>query len=149
MESEVLSTCPQRGRDYSVICFCQEHLQTWCPVAGRSPPEPVFCIESLEGIFCAGPTPARRWHELGTRWRRDLIKIWRGSCLCKLPTSCSRHKADGECDGLPWSPRVIVGIGKASRLRVRSRELIWMRSEEHTSELQSLMRISYAVFCLK
>src|SRR3546814_4236069 len=26
---------------------------------------------------------------------------------------------------------------------------IWVRSEEHTSELQSLMRISYAVFCLK
>src|SRR3546814_9278287 len=25
----------------------------------------------------------------------------------------------------------------------------WRRSEEHTSELQSLMRISYAVFCLK
>src|SRR3546814_9922679 len=27
--------------------------------------------------------------------------------------------------------------------------IIGMRSEEHTSELQSLMRISYAVFCLK
>src|SRR3546814_3995203 len=27
--------------------------------------------------------------------------------------------------------------------------LILARSEEHTSELQSLMRISYAVFCLK
>src|SRR3546814_9779347 len=27
--------------------------------------------------------------------------------------------------------------------------LLRMRSEEHTSELQSLMRISYAVFCLK
>src|SRR3546814_16998731 len=27
--------------------------------------------------------------------------------------------------------------------------IIWERSEEHTSELQSLMRISYAVFCLK
>src|SRR3546814_8150718 len=26
---------------------------------------------------------------------------------------------------------------------------MWPRSEEHTSELQSLMRISYAVFCLK
>src|SRR3546814_5224745 len=26
---------------------------------------------------------------------------------------------------------------------------VYMRSEEHTSELQSLMRISYAVFCLK
>src|SRR3546814_3346674 len=27
--------------------------------------------------------------------------------------------------------------------------LLYGRSEEHTSELQSLMRISYAVFCLK
>src|SRR3546814_9759166 len=30
----------------------------------------------------------------------------------------------------------------------RAGEGLW-RSEEHTSELQSLMRISYAVFCLK
>src|SRR3546814_5238073 len=29
------------------------------------------------------------------------------------------------------------------------RQMIEGRSEEHTSELQSLMRISYAVFCLK
>src|SRR3546814_3341533 len=27
--------------------------------------------------------------------------------------------------------------------------VMYLRSEEHTSELQSLMRISYAVFCLK
>src|SRR3546814_1504358 len=33
--------------------------------------------------------------------------------------------------------------------RVRVRALAHQRSEEHTSELQSLMRISYAVFCLK
>src|SRR3546814_2427270 len=31
----------------------------------------------------------------------------------------------------------------------RKHKLLLMRSEEHTSELQSLMRISYAVFCLK
>src|SRR3546814_1137730 len=31
----------------------------------------------------------------------------------------------------------------------RLRGIIYARSEEHTSELQSLMRISYAVFCLK
>src|SRR3546814_1677136 len=31
----------------------------------------------------------------------------------------------------------------------QSRMTSTMRSEEHTSELQSLMRISYAVFCLK
>src|SRR3546814_4907105 len=30
-----------------------------------------------------------------------------------------------------------------------SRTILYSRSEEHTSELQSLMRISYAVFCLK
>src|SRR3546814_1334378 len=30
-----------------------------------------------------------------------------------------------------------------------SRSICFWRSEEHTSELQSLMRISYAVFCLK
>src|SRR3546814_7396268 len=31
----------------------------------------------------------------------------------------------------------------------RTRSALAARSEEHTSELQSLMRISYAVFCLK
>src|SRR3546814_6995561 len=34
-------------------------------------------------------------------------------------------------------------------LTERQRIDVLMRSEEHTSELQSLMRISYAVFCLK
>src|SRR3546814_8666058 len=33
--------------------------------------------------------------------------------------------------------------------RQRQAEVAGQRSEEHTSELQSLMRISYAVFCLK
>src|SRR3546814_3333712 len=35
-------------------------------------------------------------------------------------------------------------LGECLRLQLEV-----MRSEEHTSELQSLMRISYAVFCLK
>src|SRR3546814_10571706 len=30
-----------------------------------------------------------------------------------------------------------------------ARDDVWQRTEEHTSELQSLMRTSYAVFCLK
>src|SRR3546814_5079181 len=42
-----------------------------------------------------------------------------------------------------WGRRVMV---PAAHYRPRPRE---GRSEEHTSELQSLMRISYAVFCLK
>src|SRR3546814_2137377 len=35
------------------------------------------------------------------------------------------------------------------RLASRQVQTSWGRSEEHTSELQSLMRSSYAVFCLK
>src|SRR3546814_5257190 len=41
----------------------------------------------------------------------------------------------------------IVSIYRLHRHRAMSR--MHGRSEEHTSELQSLMRISYAVFCLK
>src|SRR3546814_9420072 len=43
---------------------------------------------------------------------------------------------DGEPVGLEGSVSMSVGT-------------MQLRSEEHTSELQSLMRISYAVFCLK
>src|SRR3546814_6110749 len=37
----------------------------------------------------------------------------------------------------------------ANPANVKQFDYPWKRSEEHTSELQSLMRISYAVFCLK
>src|SRR3546814_3080730 len=40
------------------------------------------------------------------------------------------------------------GFGELHDFRIGIRH-IHRRSEEHTSELQSLMRISYAVFCLK
>src|SRR3546814_2489747 len=39
--------------------------------------------------------------------------------------------------------------GAGRRRRPHTREPRRSRSEEHTSELQSLLRISYAVFCLK
>src|SRR3546814_4625292 len=42
----------------------------------------------------------------------------------------------------------IIGLLLAVPLLVCVK-LVLARSEEHTSELQSLMRISYAVFCLK
>src|SRR3546814_6662799 len=46
---------------------------------------------------------------------------------------------------VPAEPYVLgQGRGTAEVVAVRA-----VRSEEHTSELQSLMRISYAVFCLK
>src|SRR3546814_7422769 len=37
----------------------------------------------------------------------------------------------------------------ASFVEIYQNCIVYNRSEEHTSELQSLMRISYAVFCLK
>src|SRR3546814_7922990 len=44
----------------------------------------------------------------------------------------------------------VSGLFKAELFPARVRALgVGLRSEEHTSELQSLMRISYAVFCLK
>src|SRR3546814_9036666 len=43
----------------------------------------------------------------------------------------------------------IAAIGSPSDIFLEGSEIIPVRSEEHTSELQSLMRISYAVFCLK
>src|SRR3546814_1821041 len=44
----------------------------------------------------------------------------------------------------------VVGMRNADEFRLRPVAGIAQdRSEEHTSELQSLMRISYAVFCLK
>src|SRR3546814_9198075 len=54
---------------------------------------------------------------------------------------------------------LVVGVGRSRHLliAVLTASLAaggiawagWIRSEEHTSALQSLMRISYAVFCLK
>src|SRR3546814_2550238 len=45
------------------------------------------------------------------------------------------EQAQGRCGGIEFA----VGVGELA---------VEDRSEEHTSELQSLMRISYAVFCL-
>src|SRR3546814_5840885 len=45
---------------------------------------------------------------------------------------------------------VLIALPGLILLRLRKAEIEGLdRSEEHTSELQSLMRISYAVFCLK
>src|SRR3546814_10174140 len=52
----------------------------------------------------------------------------------------------------PWAGRLSVRSTwpwrGAHRPSCQGAQRFW-RSEEHTSELQSLMRISYAVFCLK
>src|SRR3546814_2337410 len=42
-----------------------------------------------------------------------------------------------------------IGVGEDGPTHQPIGQILGLRSEEHTSELQSLMRISYAVFCLK
>src|SRR3546814_10640696 len=61
-----------------------------------------------------------------------------GSCTTKSTIFCEKALRSAGEDRWP---------GRAGALR-RAPLATW-RSEEHTSELQSLMRISYAVFCLK
>src|SRR3546814_1498377 len=52
-----------------------------------------------------------------------------------------------------WQPDLIERVAAERRQALPLEDLAsrcdWRRSEEHTSELQSLLRISYAVFCLK
>src|SRR3546814_9489491 len=76
----------------------------------------------------------------------------------------TRHRADKRGEEDCWIPSLgrpapYSSLGASRRiiaLRHRGFSIrhvgggsVGLRSEEHTSELQSLMRISYAVFCLK
>src|SRR3546814_15790452 len=59
----------------------------------------------------------------------------------------SRHRQ--RLEHLQRDTRLLVGSPSQSAYAGQSQGNQAPRSEEHTSELQSLMRISYAVFCLK
>src|SRR3546814_9347761 len=72
-----------------------------------------------------------------------LFRSFRGACRCDicLGLPCSRYRCvqiGMLADCLTQGGRIDREIGESAS-----------RSEEHTSELQSLMRNSYAVFCLK
>src|SRR3546814_6776835 len=75
-----------------------------------------------------------------------------GLCRGDVPRQIPRRRHHGPAAGIGGRPRHRAGgDGRDDRL-VRDcaagRDGRPLRSEEHTSELQSLMRISYAVFCL-
>src|SRR3546814_4280476 len=62
------------------------------------------------------------------------------------------HAAEPGCADhrrLPRAREAVCGAAREARVDLADDPDRDDRSEEHTSELQSLMRISYAVFCLK
>src|SRR3546814_8864140 len=80
-------------------------------------------------------------------WSSDVCS----SDLCRLlncpgyPVQASAGRGSGFCS----SSAMLRLAGASGTLLEPVRKRLVERSEEHTSELQSLMRISYAVFCLK
>src|SRR3546814_10249636 len=84
----------------------------------------------------------RRWYKRDTRGRGHLytqagmFHIQRSDRAA--PTL---RRVRPRCAGAPAAVE--------HRMQFQRRAADLLRSEEHTSELQSLMRISYAVFCLK
>src|SRR3546814_4154467 len=84
-----------------------------------------------------------------------MVLVFQGACL--VPPWRGRRRRRG-CDSAPCGvargkggapDRSAARQGGRRRSSPRRRATTGRRSEEHTSELQSLMRISYAVFCLK
>src|SRR3546814_4530505 len=92
---------------------------------------------------------------------RPLPVLRRGKAVCPFPEAggalhpvrgAARPPALRRCGALAHHPRGRPHRGAADavgRARQSLADLARHRSEEYTSELQSLMRISYAVFCLK
>src|SRR3546814_9091625 len=66
-----------------------------------------------------------------------------GRHIGKTPTGRPRDAP------MHFRQRRLVGADQRPLAQARVQRSLDSRSEEHTSELQSLMRISYAVFCLK
>src|SRR3546814_37395 len=84
-----------------------------------------------------------RFTGIETRFRADRLRC------CRIVTRDHDHTDPGSpaLGNRLFDTRAkrILQSNKSKQLKI----MLEMRSEEHTSELQSLMRISYAVFCLK
>src|SRR3546814_3554599 len=79
-------------------------------------------------------------------YREDILLDRRRISPLTLQTS-EHHRAAWLLGLLPYCPLSLERLVDECP-NCPGKKLGW-RSEEHTSELQSLMRISYAVFCLK
>src|SRR3546814_10001672 len=84
--------------------------------------------------------------------RRASLPRWMERSGATLPAPTSKATSGSAGAPMTGMPRVRPEHTYMDVVKFRKENLhrYWCnRSEEHTSELQSLMRISYAVFCLK
>src|SRR3546814_1346854 len=79
-----------------------------------------------------------------SRRRHTRCALVNGVQTCALPICRSKTRSISRPASTAHPFRSVPWISVAV-----PRDIFAWRSEEHTSELQSLMRISYAVFCLK
>src|SRR3546814_2321107 len=76
--------------------------------------------------------------------------LFRSLELAKLFCSIAIMIRPGAMKSAKGTPMTVRPAPPSATVKMtRKRSVVIARSEEHTSELQSLMRISYAVFCLK
>src|SRR3546814_1413240 len=91
--------------------------------------------------------------ELGGEERRcDAVLVAHqvaGAVAERLLVAEEEALSSGRGSDHPLEAGERLGVSHARRCREAREEPRGHRSEEHTSELQSLMRNSYAVFCLK
>src|SRR3546814_3356138 len=97
--------------------------------------------------------------DLSYSYGTTLLKLhrhdWRRSISIPIAYACQLALAKPLNPDLEVSPRgsrswISSHLRISPRANVKSpAHSVYTRSEEHTSELQSLMRISYAVFCLQ
>src|SRR3546814_10741246 len=73
--------------------------------------------------------------------RSVIVRALTGSFACRLATVWSEKTTP--------QPKVTPFELRSNTCSSWAGSRSFIRSEEHTSELQSLMRIAYAVFCLK
>src|SRR3546814_990427 len=98
--------------------------------------------------------PTRRSSDLNVNIGRDVICHQCGNSNAEIDVVAVTQLARGTRSHLVAGPSTRHTSSSRRRVvRFSTRRSLMLdrmtRSEEHTSELQSLMRISYAVFCLK